>query len=291
MRSFAGPSVAGRRVLITGAARGIGAALARRLAAKGARVALLGIEPELLAEVAAECGDVPWRYCDVADPAQVGRVIPVLVAELGGLDVLVANAGIAKQMAMVGGDPSVLEETLAVNVLGVAYAVQAAGPYIAHADGYVLMMSSISSAVQLPLGGAYSASAAAVAALAETLRFELSSTGAKVGVTYFAGIDTDMTVRGFDTAAAHTILGGTSLAGISPIGPAVDAMERAVARRKATVYAPWWVAMARPLRPFAQLVVQRLHGNRVARAVEIARDEDAPFTTDQPARPRRMERQ
>src|SRR5690606_20105840 len=99
--------------------------LAVRLAARGAQVALLGLEPELLAEVAAECGGAPWRYCDVADRAQVERVVEALVAELGGLDVLVANAGIAKQMAMVGGDPGVLEETLAVNVLGAAYVVQA----------------------------------------------------------------------------------------------------------------------------------------------------------------------
>ncbi|MFC4376579.1 SDR family NAD(P)-dependent oxidoreductase [Nocardia halotolerans] len=291
MRSFAGPSVAGRKVLITGAARGIGAALARKLAAHGAHVALLGIEPELLAEVAAECGDVPWRYCDVADRAQVERVVPALVAELGGLDVLVANAGIAKQMAMIGGDPSVLEETLAVNVLGVAYVVQAAGGYLAHPRGYVLMMSSVATAVQYPLGGAYTAAAAAVASLGATLRSELRSTGAKVGVSYFAGIDTEMTVRGFDTRAAHTILGGTSLTGASPVGPAVDAIEVAIARRRKTVVSPWWVVLVRPFRLLAQLVVQRLQGNRVARAVEIARVEEVPFTTVQPARPRRMERQ
>ncbi|WP_278260849.1 SDR family NAD(P)-dependent oxidoreductase [Nocardia sp. AG03] len=290
MSWFSGPSVAGRKVLITGAARGIGAALAVRLAARGAQVALLGLEPELLAEVAAECGGAPWRYCDVADRAQVERVVEALVAELGGLDVLVANAGIAKQMAMVGGDPGVLEETLAVNVLGAAYAVQAAGAHIARPGGYVLMMSSISTAVQLPLAGAYSASAAAIEALAITLRCELRATGARVGISYFAEIDTDMTRRGFGTAAAHTVLAEISLTGISPIGPAVDALERAIARRSKTVVSPWWVALVLPVRPLAQLVVQRLLGNKVARAVEIARTEDVPFTTTQPARPRRMER-
>ncbi|MFF2086423.1 SDR family NAD(P)-dependent oxidoreductase [Nocardia sp. NPDC058176] len=290
MSSISGPSVAGRKILITGAARGIGAALARRLAAHGAEVALLGLEPELLAEVAAECGDAPWRYCDVADRAQVDRVVAALVGELGGLDVLVANAGIAKQMAMVGGDPSVLEETLAVNVLGVAYAVHAAGPHVAHASGYVLMMSSISTAVHLPLAGAYSASAAAVEALAATLRYELRHTGAKVGVSFFAEIDTEMTSRGFGTAAARSGLDGTSLTGVSPIGPAVAALHRAIARRRKTVVSPWWVALVLPVRPVAQMLVQRLLGARVARAVEIARTEDAPFTTPQPARPRRMER-
>ncbi|MEV6363616.1 SDR family NAD(P)-dependent oxidoreductase [Nocardia asteroides] len=291
MRTFTAPSVAGQKVLITGAARGIGAALARKLAARGAQVALLGLEPELLAEVAAECGDAPWRYCDVADRAQVDRVVAALVTELGGLDVLVANAGIAKQMPMIGGDPSVLEETLAVNVLGVAYAVQAAGPHLARPGGYVLMMSSISTAVQLPLAGAYSASAAAIESLAGTLRCELRQTGAKVGVSYFAEIDTEMTRRGFGTDAAHTGLREISLTGTSPIGPAVDALVRAIARRRKSVVSPWWVSLVLPVRPLAQLLVQRLLGNQVARAIEIARTEDAPFTTDQPARPRRMERQ
>ena len=59
----------GRRVLITGAARGIGAATARRLHERGARLALPGLEPELLAEVAADCGDAPWIECDVRDRA------------------------------------------------------------------------------------------------------------------------------------------------------------------------------------------------------------------------------
>ncbi|MFE3542114.1 SDR family NAD(P)-dependent oxidoreductase [Nocardia sp. NPDC059177] len=290
MSWFSGPSVAGRKVLITGAARGIGAALAARLAARGAHVALLGLEPELLAEVAAECGDAPWRYCDVADRAQVERVVEALVGELGGLDVLVTNAGIAKQMVMIGGDPSVLEETLAVNVLGAVYAVQAAGRHIARPGGYVLMMSSISTAVQLPLAGAYSASAAAIEALGNTLRGELRASGAKVGISYFAEIDTDMTRRGFGTAAAHTVLREISLTGTSPIGPAVDALERAIARRRKVVVSPWWVTLVLPVRPLAQLVLQRVLGNRVARALEIARTEDAPFTTTQPARPRRMER-
>src|SRR5262245_52823149 len=100
------PRVAGKRILITGAARGIGAALARQLHAHGAHVALLGIEETLLAQVASECGDAPWRYCDIGDPAQVERVVNSLTAELGGLDAVVCNAGIARQLSLLGGDPT-----------------------------------------------------------------------------------------------------------------------------------------------------------------------------------------
>ncbi|MGA2165685.1 MAG: SDR family NAD(P)-dependent oxidoreductase [Solirubrobacteraceae bacterium] len=75
MRRPAAIPLEGRRVLITGAARGIGAGAAKRLHARGARVALAGLEPELLAEVAAECGDAPWVECNVADRTQVDQAV------------------------------------------------------------------------------------------------------------------------------------------------------------------------------------------------------------------------
>jgi NAD(P)-dependent dehydrogenase (short-subunit alcohol dehydrogenase family) len=290
MNVFSPASVAGRRILITGAARGIGAALARQLHASGAQVALLGLEADLLAEVARECGDAPWRYCDVGDAAQVERVVTTLVSELGGLDVVVANAGVARQLALLGGDPAVMEETLAVNVLGVYYTLRAAGPYICHPDGYALIVSSLAAAVNLPLAGAYSASKAAAEALGNTLRNEVKHTGAKVGIAYFAELDTDMTTRGFGTAAARAILGRSTVSGVAPLGPAIDAVERAIRRRKRQVVSPWWVAVALPLRPIAQRVIDIALRRGVAQALDIARTEEAPFTTDQPARPSRMER-
>ncbi|QBS42303.1 SDR family NAD(P)-dependent oxidoreductase [Nocardia sp. CS682] len=290
MKLFGGVSVAGRRVLITGAARGIGAALARQLYDAGAKVALLGLEEELLGEVARECGDAPWRYCDVGDVAQVDRVVETLVGELGGLDVVVANAGVARQLPLIGGDPAVMEETLAVNVLGVYYTVRAAGPHISHANGYALVVSSLAAAVNLPLVGAYSASKAAVEALGHTLRIELKHTGAKVGIAYFAELDTDMTSRGFGTAAARAILGRSTVSGVAPLGPAIDSVEKAIARRRRQVVSPWWVAVALPFRPIAQRLVGLTLRRGVPRALAIARSEEAPFTTDQPTRPRKMER-
>src|SRR6195952_4403167 len=88
--------LAGRSVLITGAARGIGAALARKAAARGARVALVGLEPELLAKVADELGpEHLWVEADVTDPDALAAAVSRTVETFGGLDVVVANAGIA----------------------------------------------------------------------------------------------------------------------------------------------------------------------------------------------------
>ena len=86
----------GKSVLITGAARGIGAETARRLAARGARVALLGLEPEELARVAAECGpSAIWIEVDVTDRDAIKAAVDEAAERMGGLDVAIANAGIA----------------------------------------------------------------------------------------------------------------------------------------------------------------------------------------------------
>jgi len=278
-------TLAGRRVLVTGAARGIGSLLAERLHERGARVALLGLEPDLLSATAQHCGGVPWRHCDVGARDAVDSAVAELVAALGGLDVVVANAGIARQLPLVGGVPEVMERTLQVNVLGTYYTLRAAGPHLSHPNGYALVVSSLAAAVQLPLLGAYSASKAAVEALGNTLRAEIGPTGARVGVAYFSELDTDMTARGFDTDAARRLLGNRPLTRVTPVVVGIDALERAIARRARTAVAPRWVAPILPLRAVVQRVVDRTRRGGVEAALRIAREEEVPFTTAQPERP------
>jgi NAD(P)-dependent dehydrogenase (short-subunit alcohol dehydrogenase family) len=281
----ANPSLAGRRVLITGAARGIGAATARRLHERGARVALAGIEPELLEQVARECGDAAWTATDVTERDQVEAAVAAALEHLGGLDVVVANAGVAAQLPLDGGDPAIFERTLAVNTLGVYYTLRAAAPHISHPAGYALATSSLAAALHLPLMGAYCASKAAVEALGNTLRIELRSTGAKVGVAYFAEIDTDMTSRGFGTEAAARLTERVNkFTRVAPLHTAIDAIERGIARRSRRVVAPAWVAPLLPMRAVAQRVVELATAHGVPAALEIARREQVELTTVQPDR-------
>jgi NAD(P)-dependent dehydrogenase (short-subunit alcohol dehydrogenase family) len=277
------PSLAGRRVLITGAARGIGAALARRLHQRGARVALAGLEPELLDAVAASCGNAPWRACDVADRAEVEDAVAAAVEALGGLDVVVANAGVAAQLPIVGGNPEVMERILAVNVMGVYNTLRAAGPHVSHERGYALAISSLGAAVHPPLLGAYSASKAAVEALGDALRCELRPTGARVGVAYFAELETDMTRRGFGTEAASK-LAAMKLTRVAPLEHGIRALERGIARRSRRIAAPAWVHAALPLRMAIQPVVERAVQRGLQEALDVARREDAPLTTPQAER-------
>jgi NAD(P)-dependent dehydrogenase (short-subunit alcohol dehydrogenase family) len=281
--SAAPHQLANRRVLITGAARGIGAALARRLHERGARVAVAGLEPELLSNVAVSV-DGPWWECDVADRLQVDDVVEKAAASLGGLDVVVANAGIAAQLPLVGGDPAIFEQTIAVNLLGTYYTLRAAGPHLSHPGGYALAISSLGAVVHLPLMGAYSASKAAVEALGNTLRQELRPSGARVGVAYFAELDTDMTTRGFDTRAAKQLLGGRSVTRVTPLEVGIRALERGIARRSRVIVAPSWTRPALAGRMLIQPVAELIARRNIADAVRTAQHEHVDLTTAQPPR-------
>jgi NAD(P)-dependent dehydrogenase (short-subunit alcohol dehydrogenase family) len=271
--------IAGRRVLITGAARGIGAALARRLHSRGAKVALAGIEPEELRAVAAECGTAPALACDVRYGEQVSAAVSEAVQRLGGLDVVVANAGVAAQLPLLGGDPTVFERTIEVNLVGVYHTLREAGAHIAHPDGYALAISSLAAALHLPLMGAYCASKAGVEALADALRVELASSGARVGVAYFAELDTDMTRRGFGTKAAAQLQSRGPRMRVNPLEQGIDAIERGIERRSRRVVAPRWVGPILPARMLVQRLVDVGARRGLDEALAIARAEDAPLTT------------
>ena len=279
------PDLAGRRVLITGAARGIGALTARRLHDRGARVVLLGLEPEQLAATAAECGDSPWFECNVADREQVDAAVSAAIEQLGGLDVAIANAGIGAQMTLIDGDPGVWDQTFAVNLTGTFNLVRAAGPHVAHPDGYFLLTASLAAALHLPLMSAYCASKAAVESLGDSLRIELRPSGARVGVAYYAELDTDMTSRGFATKAASRMpLGGHGHLPVAPVEPAIDALERGIARRSRRIVSPRWVAAVLPIRAIAQRVLELQARRGLAKTMEIARAERPLLTTPQPDR-------
>lgn len=285
MRHRHDDQIAGRRVLITGAARGIGAALAERLHERGARVALAGLEPELLSEVAARL-DAPWWTCDVTDRQQVDDVVDQAAKGFGGLDVVVANAGVAVQLPIVDGDPALWERTFDVNVHGTYFTLRAAGRHISHPNGYAVAVSSLAAAVHVPLMGAYSASKAAVEALGNTLRQELRPSGARLGVAYFAELDTDMTSRGFGTEAAQEFLGGRNLTKVTPLSVGIDALERGIARRSRIVCAPRYVAPILPIRMLAQPAFELVVRSRLAGVLDVARREVVDLTTPQPERTR-----
>lgn len=188
--------VNGKVVLVTGAARGIGAEAARVLAGRGARLALVGLEPELLQRLRTELGERHvWYEADVTSQEQVDAAVRRTVEDLGGIDVVVANAGIASYGTVRQLDPEAFRRTVDINLTGVFRTAHAALPHVIDRRGYVLVVASLASFT--PLGGlaAYNASKAGAEALGLALRQEVAHLGVDVGVCHPSWIDTDM-VRG-----------------------------------------------------------------------------------------------
>ena len=121
-------------------------------------------------------------------------------------------------------------------------------------------------------------------ALGNVLRQEVRGSGARVGVAYFAELDTDMTTRGFATDAARHLLGGRTITTVTPLETAIDALERGISRRQRIVVAPWWVRPALPARMLIQPVVERVVRRGIAAAVATAQAEEVELTTPQPDR-------
>jgi NAD(P)-dependent dehydrogenase (short-subunit alcohol dehydrogenase family) len=236
-------NVRGKIVLITGAARGIGAESARRLAAQGASVALVGLEPDELERVAAQCGPNAAAFeADVTDREALERAVEATVERFGGIDVVVANAGIAPVGMARSIDPAAFERTIEINLLGVWRTVRACLPHLIARRGYVLVVASLAAAVHRPGLAAYSASKAGAEAFADSLRVEVKHLGVDVGVAYFSFIDTDM-LRGGD---AHPAVGGLreqapGLAGKTyPLSAVGKAVAEGVAARRRWIVVPRW---------------------------------------------------
>jgi NAD(P)-dependent dehydrogenase (short-subunit alcohol dehydrogenase family) len=254
-------SLQGKTVLITGAARGIGADAARRIAAKGARVSLVGLEPDALREVARDCGEQTlWFDADVTDADALKNAIDNTAQRAGGIDVVVANAGIAAGGPMRYMEEETFRAVLEVNVVGVWRTLRLALPHVIDARGYLLPVASMAAILpQFPGFAPYSTSKAAVEALAKCVRVETAHLGVDVGVAYFGWIDTDM-VRGGEEHPAFTLMRSRlkgPLGKTLPVSKAGEAIVSGIERRAKVIAEPKFVRVADKLRGLVPNLVDR----------------------------------
>jgi NAD(P)-dependent dehydrogenase (short-subunit alcohol dehydrogenase family) len=241
----------GKVVLVTGAARGIGEHTARLAAERGARVALVGLEPERLASLAAELEAAHggrtaspvaiWSPADVTSTPELEAAAASAVEQLGGIDVVVANAGIAGRGTVATANIEAMAKVVEVNLIGVMRTVHATLPHMIARRGHYLLISSASSFLVMPGMIDYAASKAAVEHFGTGLRLELAHTGATVGTAHPIWIDTDM-VR---DARADLPVFDTSLRQMpGPLGRTISvgdcarALVGGIERRKRKVHIP-----------------------------------------------------
>lgn len=190
-------SITGKVALVTGGGRGIGKAIALRLARDGAHVAVNDIQPELAASVASEIQALGRESlalpADVSQRDQVFSMVQETVARLGRLDIMVANAGIAQVKTIRELTPEDLDKMFRVNVYGVVYCIQAAAEHmIKQKSGKIICAASIAGHKGFAYLGHYSASKFAVVGLTQAAAQELAQYGITVNAYCPGIVDTDM---------------------------------------------------------------------------------------------------
>ncbi len=270
----------GRTVFITGAARGIGLDTARRVVAKGARVALVGLEPEALEGHAAAFGPsrAVWFEADVTDRSAVEAAVDGTLERFGSIDVVVANAGVAPppSTALAVSDQD-FQRVLDINIGGVWNTVKTTLPHVVASRGYVLVVASIYAAVNGVLAAPYAMSKAAVEQLGRALRAELQPHGASAGTAYFGFIDTDMVRESFEQPVFSELRRAQPefVTRPIPVGRAGAAITRGIERRQARIVAPGWVRLLLATRGLTQLLDDALSAGAPTRAA-IALAEHEP---------------
>jgi len=185
--------LAGRWAVVTGASRGIGAEVARRLVADGARVALVARNRDALATLARELDAEPI-VCDVADPAQVERAAERIAGLAGGApDVVVNNAGVFSIGSAHKTSIELFRRTLEVNLVAPFALVRAFLPgMLERGSGHIVTLGSVADRNIFPGNAAYSASKYGLRALHEVLRAELRGRGVRTTLVSPGPVDTEL---------------------------------------------------------------------------------------------------
>jgi NAD(P)-dependent dehydrogenase (short-subunit alcohol dehydrogenase family) len=247
-------SVNGKVALVTGGANGVGAEVARRLHGKGAKLVLTDLDEGKLKEAATALGEdrVVTVVADVRDLAAMETAVAKGTQRFGGIDIVIANAGIATAGSVLGVDPQAFKTLIDVNVVGVFHTVRAALPSVIERRGYVLVVSSAAAYAAAAGMAPYDASKAAVEHFANALRMEVAHHGVDVGSAHMLWIDTPMVREGkADSPAFREMLSRLPwpLGKTTSVEKCGEVFVKGIEARKRQINCPGWVGLMRWLKP------------------------------------------
>jgi NAD(P)-dependent dehydrogenase (short-subunit alcohol dehydrogenase family) len=273
-------SMNGKVVFITGGARGVGAEVARRLHAKGAKLMLTDLDEAPLNELSEALGGdrVATVVADVRDLAAMQAAAELAVERFGCIDVVMANAGIASFGSVLQVDPEAFKRVLDVDLLGVFYTVRATLPAVIERRGYVLMVSSSAAFFAGPGLSPYHAAKAGVEHFANAVRLEVAHRGVAVGSAHMHWIDTPLVQEAkADLNAFNELLAvlPPPLGHTTTVEECGAAFVSGIERRKRRIYSPRWVGLVRWLRPLLSTPPGEYAVRRIAPGILAKMDAEA----------------
>jgi short-subunit dehydrogenase len=222
----------GAVVLITGAAGGLGSAIARRFARDGARLALLDVDPGRLDAVAGDFPDAVPIVCDLTDPAACEGAVTSVIGRFGVIDVLINNAGMTHRSAFLDTDPAVIRKVMEVNYLGSVNITKAALPSLVERRGAIAVVTSVAGFAPVLGRTGYAGSKHALHGFFNTLRAELRPTGVDVTIISPTFVATDMQQRALGGDGAVTDHPQSRVGKQVTPDDVADRIYRAIERRK-----------------------------------------------------------
>jgi NAD(P)-dependent dehydrogenase (short-subunit alcohol dehydrogenase family) len=233
----------GRVVAITGATGGLGSAVARKLLEHGARLALFDVDEAAVMRLAQSLGGIEgvrgW-HVDVRSYDDVKAAMDASAAHFGGIDVVIANAGVDEVSPMASMSPAAFERVIDINLIGVWRTMKAGLPHVAKKRGYLMAISSMAAFVHSPLQAHYTSSKAGVWALCDSVRLEVRHLGVGVGSVHPTFFRTPLMDQVHADAAGVKLWGGNKggLWRMISCDEVVDGVVRGIERRSDMVVLP-----------------------------------------------------
>ena len=252
----------GRVVLVTGAARGLGREISTLAHAHGAHIALTGRTLAPLEELADELGHRTAAFhADVSDPASLQRAADAAARHFGGIDVVVANAGIAAPtQSLLSIDPDDFERIVDIDLLGQWRTLRATLPHVVARGGHVVVVASIFAFLNGALNASYAASKAGVEQIVRAARVELAPHGATAGIAYLGFIDTELIADAFGQEHLQALRRAVPsfLTDPMPAAAAARAVVDGIEARSPRITAPRWVGPALATRGLLDAVIDEI---------------------------------